>query len=603
MRLPEGMHTPFNDGKLQTGRRMPEVERKLTTILAADVFAFSDMMGRDEVGTVRTLKICRRIIEDSIRTYKGRVFGEAGDSLIAEFSSPVSAVLCANDFQECIAARNRDCPAPQRMWFRAGINLGDVLIDGDNLYGEGVNIAARLEQEGEPGGVCISHKVHEEVQRNIELTFVDGGTRELKNIDRPIGVFHLRPAANEMDVRPAVGATDERHPKSMTPKRTSSPEPTLMVPAFKVVGGEDHELLAEGLRDALLNSMSRHSAINVIHKQPKSQGLADFTVEGTVRGHGDRVRLTFNLIDTADRSQLWSERYDRASGDVFELEEEIALAVAAAVRVKLKGVVFERLRDAKNEDLSVADLLNKAAGYLARAPGDNDLAEAPLRLATEREPDNSMALAMLSWCLHRGFEYSPLAVPASSEADIIDLAERAVALKAGSYFAHLVTAIVLQDLRGDFVRALRHAQAALEANPDLIGAHGMVGIAKCHLGQPDEGIAILQRILDISREDPHRFRHQRELAIAHFVVGDLETATEMIGRLVESEPQMDRNRLVQAALLWLQGDTDAAIAAGHFLKNKYNGLSMPTRRRIWFGRAASAAQFDEALAAIGLEKE
>lgn len=381
------------------------------------------------------------------------------------------------------------------------------------------------------------------------------------------------------------------------------PRHALMVPAFKVVGGEDFELLAEGLRDALLNSMSRHSDINVIHKQPKSQGLADFAVEGTVRGHGDRVRLTFNLINTADQSQLWSERYDRASGDELELEEEIALGVAAAVRVKLKGVEFERIRDAKNEDLSVADLLNKAAGYFASAPGCNDLAEASLRLAMEREPDNSMTLAMLSLCLHRGFEYSPLAVPASSEADIIDLAERAVALKPGSYFAHLVTAIVLQDLRGDFERALHHAQAALEANPDLIGAQGMVGIAKCHLGELDAGIAMLQRVLDISREDPHRFRHLRELAIAHFVVGDLETATEMIGRLVESEPQMDRNRLVQAALLFIHGNIDSAIDAGRILKNRYNDLSVQTRRRIWFGRATSAAQFDDALCAIGLDTE
>ena len=603
MRLPEGMHTPFNDGKLQTGRRMPEVERKLTTILAADVVAFSDMMGQDEVGTVRTLKICRRIIEDSIRTYKGRVFGEAGDSLIAEFASPISAVLCANDFQKSIAVRNRDCSAPQRMWFRAGINLGDVVIDGENLYGEGVNIAARLEQEGEPGGVCISHKVHEEVQRNLALSFIDGGLRALKNIDRPVGVFHLRPAAEEIDVPPAGGAKDKQRPKTMSTKRTSSPDHTLMVRAFKVVGSEDHEFLAEGLREALLNSMSRHSAINVIHEQPKSQGQAEFVLEGSVRGRGDRVRLTFNLIDTANSSQVWSERYDRRSGDIFELEEEIARAVAAAVRVKLKGVEFERLRDAKDEELSVADLLNKAAAYFTRGPGNNDLAEAPLRVALAREPDSSMTVAMLSHCLYRGFEFSPLAMPAKSKEAITDLAERGVALKAGSYFAHLVAAITVQDLHGDFDRALRHAQAALEANPDLIGAHGMIGIAKCHLGEPDTGIATLQRILDISREDPHRFRHLRELAIAHVVVGDLETATEMIGRLVESEPQMDRNRLVQAALMWLQGDTDAAIAAGHFLKNKYNGLSMPTRRRIWFGRAASAAQFDEALAAIGLEKE
>ena len=579
------------------------VERKLTTILAADVVAFSDMMGRDEAGTLQVLKTCRGMIEDCIRKYKGRVFGGAGDSLIAEFASPLSAVLCADDFQKSIAARNRDCPEPQRMWFRAGINLGDVMIDGDNLYGEGVNIAARLEQEGEPGGVCVSHKVHEEVRRNLALPFIDGGMRALKNIDRPVGIFHLRPTAEEMDLRPAGSAKDKHRPTPMSPKRSGSPEHTLIVRAFKVAGGEGFEFLAEGLREGLINSMSRHSAIDVIHEQPKSQDQADFVLEGSVRGRGERVRLTFNLIDTENNSQVWSERYDRQSGDIFELEEEIARAVAAAVRVKLKEVEFERLRDAKDEELSLADLLNKGAAYFVRGPDNNDLIEASLRLALAREPDNSMTIAMLSHCLYRGFEFSPLALPANTKEVITDLAERAVALKAKSYFAHLIAAITVQDLHGDFERALRHAQAALEVNPGLLGAHGMIGIAKCHLGELDAGIAILQRILDAGREDPHRFRHLRELAIANFVAGDLETATEIIGRLVESQPQMDRNRLVQAALSWLHGDSEAAIAAGRRLQDKYSDLSIPTRRPIWFGRVEAAAQFDEALAAIGLRTD
>ena len=582
---------------------MPEVERKLTTILATDVVAFSDMMGRDEAGTMQILKTCHGIIEDSIRKHKGRVFGAAGDSLIAEFASPVSAVLCADDFQKSIVARNRDCPEPQRMWFRAGINLGDVMIDGDNLYGEGVNIAARLEQEGEPGGVCVSHKVHEEVRRNLVLPFIDGGMRELKNIEQPVRVFHLRSTAEDTELRPAGGAKDRHQPTNKSPKRSDSPDHTLIVRAFKVAGDADTEFLAEGLREGLLNSMSKHSAINVIHEQLESPDQVDFALEGAVRGRGERVRLTFNLIDTANNSQVWSERYDRQSGDVFELEEEIARAVAAAVRVKLKEVEFERLRDSQDEDLSVADLLSKGAAYFVRGPHNNELIEASLRLALAREPDNSMAAAMLSHCLYRGSEFSPLALPAKDAEAIIDLSERAVALKADSYFAHLVAAIAVQDLRGDFERAVRHAQAALEANPDLIGAHGIIGIAKCHLGDPDAGIATLQRILDGGREDPHRFRHQRELAIANFVAGDLETATELIGRLVASEPKMDRNRLVLAALLWLRGESEAAVTAGRNLQDKYPDLSIATRRTIWIGRAEAATQFDEALAAIGLKAD
>ncbi len=579
---------------------MPEVERKLTTILATDVVGFSDMMSRDEAGTVQVLKTCHKIVEDCIAKHKGRVFGGAGDSLIAEFASPLSAVLCADEFQQNIAARNRDCPEPQRMCFRTGINLGDVMIDGENLYGEGVNVAARLEQEGEPGGVCVSYKVYEEVRRNLALPFVDGGMRDLKNIEQPVGVFHLRSTADDTELRPAGGTKDRRHPTNKLSKGSGSAGHALIVRAFKVAGDPDAEFLADGLRDGLLNSMSRHSDINLIHERLESQEQVDFALEGAVRGRGDRVRLTFNLIDTANNSQVWSERYDRKSDDVFELEEEIARAVAAAIRIKLKDVEFERLRDTNDEDLSVADLLSKGAAYFVQGPHNNDLIEASLRLALAREPDNSMAAAMLSACLYRGAEYSPLALPAKYEEAIIDMAERAVELKADSYFAHLMAAIAAQDLRGDFERAVRHAQVALEANPDLIGGHGIIGIAECHLGDPSIGIATLQRILDGGREDPHRFRHQRELAIAHFVAGDLEMATELIGRLVESEPKLDRNRLVQAALLWLQGDSEAAVAAGRRLRDKYPGLSLSTRRPTWIGPADPAAQFDDALAAVGL---
>ena len=383
-------------------------------------------------------------------------------------------------------------------------------------------------------------------------------------------------------------------------KPAGSADHSLAVREFAVDGDEKADFLANGLRVYLNNSFSRHATIDVVRETSSSQSRAQFALEGAVRGRAGSFRLTFSLIDRASASQIWSERFDRASEDLFELEEEIGRAVSAAVRVKLKDVEFERLRDSVDEDLSVADLLNKGAAFFVRGPGGNDVIEAALRLALSREPDNSMTVAMLSHCLWRGHEFSPLALPAQAKEEIVDLAVRAVDLNAESYFTHLIAAITAQDASGDFERALHHAHAALGINPDLLGAHGMVGIAKCHLGDPHSGVAVLQQILDSGREDPHRFRHQRELAIAHFVAGDIDRAVEVIGRLVQSEPQMDRNRPIQAALLWLRGESKLAAAAGDQVRAKYDSLSTVTRRTFWVGQADAAAQIDEALTALGL---
>lgn len=388
--------------------------------------------------------------------------------------------------------------------------------------------------------------------------------------------------------------------KSTKGKPPGAPDHSLVVRSFESEGDEKTKFLAEGLRVYLQNSFSRHSTIEVIREPQPKQSQVQFALDVSVRGFARSLRLTFSLIDTASNSQIWSEQFDRPSENLFDLEEEIGRAVSAAVRVKLKDVEYERLRDSANDELTVNDLLNKGAAYFVRGPGNNDVIEAALREALAREPDNAMTVAMMSHCLWRGYEYSPLAPPVRSIEEITDLSVRAVELNAESYFSHLIAAITAQDLMGDFKGAMRHAQAALEINPDLLGAHGMVGIATCHLGDPDAGIARLQQILDTGREDPHRFRHQRELAIAYFVAGDLDRAGEIVGRLVQSEPKMDRNRPIHAALLWLGGDCEEASVVGDQLRDRYKALSASTRRPVWIGQAECAGQFDKALAAIGL---
>jgi len=180
---------------------MTGIERKLTTILAADVVGFSTMMSDDESGTLESLKLCRAIIDSGIAEHHGRIFGSAGDSVIAEFSSPVQAVLCADDFQKLLAERNEHFATEKKMQFRVGVNIGDVIVDGDNLFGEGVNVAARLEAIGDPGGICLSGKVYQEVKRKLDLSFVDGGAQQLKGIIDPVAGVSPEHPASERGVR------------------------------------------------------------------------------------------------------------------------------------------------------------------------------------------------------------------------------------------------------------------------------------------------------------------------------------------------------------------------------------------------------------------
>ncbi len=207
--------------------------------------------------TFNNLKRCRAIIDHSIAEHSGRIFGAAGDSVIAEFASPVTAVLCANEFQQILSERNEQAGVGDRMQFRVGVNFGDVIIDGDNLYGDGVNVVARLECESEPGGVCLSAKVFDEVRRKLDLAFVDGGVRRLKNIDEPVPVFHLRTG----------GVVDGEALASLrpTPELASGGKPTVVVAPFKVIGQDaDAEDLAIGLREDVIGGLARQSALSVV---------------------------------------------------------------------------------------------------------------------------------------------------------------------------------------------------------------------------------------------------------------------------------------------------------------------------------------------------
>jgi adenylate cyclase len=564
---------------------MAPIRRKLTAILAADVHQFSRLMGADEAGTLADLQACRQIIDAIIAEHHGRIFGSAGDSVVAEFASAVSATLCAVDCQRAIAARNAQ-PGTRPLQFRIGINIGDVIVEGDNLYGDGVNVAARLESIAHPGSICVSAKVYDEVRRKLsDISFVDGGAQKLKNIEDPVAIYHVGPAGG---ARPAAAA-----PVAAIPEK-----PVVAVQAIRLISGDEEvKALTEGLTDAIGDALGHQTALTVKSGDPAG---ADFVLKGSVQAAGKRLRLSFGLEDGASATQVWSQRYDRQLDDVFGLQDEIVLHVVAALRIRVKAQIFERLRGADDAKLATPQLLDKAAGIFIRSLDKGGEAVSTLRLAVERAPEHSMARAMLGFGLLRLADYQATAMSDAMRDEIVASVDRAVVLDPRSYFARAVKALALQDLMGDMRGAREQASDALRYNANCIPAKGMLAIAEIHLGRVVEGTRLLQEVTEASPDDATQPRHRRELAIAHLLAGDAAEAVRVAARLWEEMPDMKRNALVLAGLLAAAGEAEAAKRHVAALKAGTPGLSFETARLPRFGDPSADERFKRLLSEAGL---
>lgn len=569
---------------------MAPVQRKLAAILAADVHQFSKLMGEDEAGTLAGLRACRQIVDSIIAEHNGRIFGTAGDSVVAEFASAVSAVLCAVECQRAIAARNA-LPAAKALQFRIGVNFGDVIVEGDNLYGDGVNVAARLESIARPGSICVSAKVYDEVRRKLsDINFVDGGAQKLKNIEDPIAIYHVGSAG---DAAPATAPASAPAAVPINP-----PKPVVAMLPIRLISGDDEvKALAEGLTDAIGAALGQQTALTV---RSDDRAGADFVLKGSVQAAGKRLRLSFGLEEGASTTQVWTQRYDRQFDDVFGLQDEIVLHVAAAIRIRVKAQLFERLRDADNATLAVPQLLDKAAGIFIRSLDRDGAAVSTLQLAVGRAPDNSMAHAMLGYSLFRVADYHATAMPAATREAVLATMDRAVVLDPRSYFARAIKALALQDLLGDARGAREQASEGLKHNANFIPAKGMLGIAEIHLGNVTEGMRLLQEAMEASPEDANHHRHRRELAIAHMLAGNLAEAVRVASMLWEEVPDMKRNALVLAGLLAAAGEAERARNYVTALKAETPGLTLETARLPGFGDPSAAMRFRTLLKDLGL---
>ena len=379
------------------------VDRRLAAILAADVAGYSRLMGNDEEGTLAALKTYRReLIEPKVAEHRGRIVKTTGDGALIEFASAVDAARCAMQIQHALGERNAVVPADQRVEFRIGINVGDIIIDEGDIYGDGVNIAARVESLAKPGGICLSDNAYQQVKGKLALEVSDMGEQQLKNINQPVRVFSVRP--DEASTLPAPPLPDK---------------PSVAVLPFHNMSGDpDQDYFTDGMVEDIITGLSRIKWLFVIArnstftykgravdvKQVGRELGVRYVLEGSVRKAADRVRITGQLIDVATGAHVWAERYDRKSDDIFALQDEITLAVVGAIEPTLRLAEVERAKRKRPDNLDAYDLVLRAIpDVYSRMPEQSKKALEFLERAVELDPNYGLAHACAAECHHTLF--------------------------------------------------------------------------------------------------------------------------------------------------------------------------------------------------------
>ncbi len=474
------------------------VIRKLAVILAADVVGYSRLMAADEEGTLALLNARRQVIDELIARHHGRIFGTAGDSVIAEFASPVEAVRAAAAIQEEIVRRNADLPEPRRMLFRVGVNLGDVMVGGDDLFGDGVNVAARLEAMAEPGGLCISGAVYDQVRNKVELGFEDLGERALKNIADPVRVFGLR-RDRQADPAPRAAAMATGRPSAL---------PSIAVLPFANFGGEpEQDYFADGLTEDLITELSRFQELRVIARnsvmtykgkparvQEVGRDLGvRYVLEGSVRKAGARVRITAQLIEAATGHHLWAERYDRDLADIFEVQDEVTSRIVATLAGKLGESERRRARSRQTENLEAYDcVLRGREFWLKFTPEANREARALYETAIELDPDYARAYAGLAWTYlveHSERWAGPEERPLERA---LAYARQGVEVNPASHSNHLALGQVCLS-KGLHDEALEALETAIALNPNDADGYAFLARALTFAGRPEEAIELVEK--------------------------------------------------------------------------------------------------------------
>ena len=604
--------------------------RKLVAILAADVVGFSRKMGENEDRTLRNLKICRVITDESIETYHGRVFGSAGDSVIAEFGSPVDAIVAAVEFQKNLRDRNNEVPTEDQMQFRVGLNIGDVIVEGDNLYGDGVNVAARLEPLAEPGGICVSGKFHDEVRRKLDLGFVSTGPQEMKNIEEPVHTFMVGIGSSSKVLEAfAVPTTAKASPTPQAvPVPESPPTAEAKVPAIAVLpftnmsGDPEQEYFADGISEDIITNLSLWRTFPVISRNSsftyrgKSSNLkqvaqelgARYIVEGSVRKGGNRVRITAQLIDAEEDHHLWSEKWDRTLEDIFDVQDEVSEAIARRVAPSVTGHEQIRLTRKRPENLSAwEEYLQGLRCFHERQHTDHEdpgLAQARQHFerAVEMEPSNSDSHAFLGltsmWELIQRITKDP----GKTLDEIMAHGRKAESLNPENPLA-LTNVAAAYFFRGDHTTALDYAQRAVKFNPSYAISYLFLSLPQLHSGDFQQGEESVLKALELSPADPNMNHFNATHYFALLGQGRYDEALVAIDKALRQHKAGLMLGFRAAVLGHLERGPEAKAALDRYLALRPNLKTRDDYRRIFVPNSALADPIIEGLVKAGWETD
>jgi len=510
------------------------MQRRLSAILSADVAGYSRLMGDDELATVRMLSAYREAITGIVAGKNGRVVDSPGDNILAEFGSAVDAVEAALAVQGELGTRNAALPEGRRMNFRIGVNLGELVVEGERIYGDGVNIAARVESLAHAGGICVSAKVHDEVRRKLTLNFEDLGEHNLKNIAAPVRVYRLTTGA-----APAAGASEATAATAATAAKPS----IIVLPFANMSGAAEQEFFADGLTEDILTDLSRFRDLFVISRNTsfKFKGQAvdvkkvarelgvRYVVEGSVRRAGNRVRVTVQLIDGESDRHVWAERYDRDLEDIFAIQDEITSAIVATLPGRMEADARDRAERKPPGSMAAYECVLEAKTRHHRSKQEeNAKAQELIDRAIELDPKYAHAHAWKACILGQQWVYGWSADPDATRAAIERELEIALALDENdSDVQRVLAALRLTQRNHD--KAFHHQQRALHLNPndDLIVVQQ--GEILTWLGQAEEGIPWIQKAMRLNPFHPPRFWNH--LGRAHFVARKYVEAVEAFERI------------------------------------------------------------------------
>jgi len=581
------------------------LQRRLAAILSADVVGFSRLMGLDEAGTLSRLNALRReLIDPTIAAHAGRIVKLMGDGALVEFASAVDAVTCAIEIQRQLREHVAGGSEANPIQFRIGINVGDIIIEGEDILGDGVNIAARIEGIAEPGGISISEDAWRHLQGKVATSFVDAGEQNLKNIARPVRVYQL-------DLAPKA-ATSSDVPR---PTPAQSDKTSIAVLAFNNMSGDsEQEYFSDGISEDIITDLSKLSELQVIARNSsftykgkpvdiKQVGRdlgVRYVLEGSVRKAGNRVRVTGQLIDAVSGAHIWADRFDRDLTDIFAVQDELTQEIIAALKIKLSAPEKARIAGGGTKNVDAHDFFLRGRELVIGNKRDREMfveANACLRRAIELDPNYAGPYAALGWAYIMDYQNRWSDSPETSLDQAQRFVDEAIAKDDKDPFVHYVAALV-GLWKKDYGQWAHEADRALSLNPNYGHAQLARGLVHVYTEEPVKGIPYIERAI---RLDPAQQQYRHFLGTAYLVAGDYETAAAILKERVAITPTTDLSRALLASALGHLGRAEEAHQIWRELKEINPRYSYVDHfSRLPFRNPADADKFTEGLRKAGL---